>query len=690
MTLTPRRAGALLLLMAAGLFALVFVTTPLELDAQASLGAALLTAALLLGFIPARIVTLLLIALSVLVSSRYVYFRVTSTWGAAELSLGWILGLGVLGAEMYSYAMLLFGYVSGAWPLGRKPLSLPSEVSIWPTVDVFIPTYNEPLYVVAPTILAARALDWPVDKLRVYVLDDGCRPELQHFARAVGVGYFARADNAHGKAGSINKVLGKTAGEVIVVFDCDQVPTRSFLQLSMGWLMRDERLAFVQTRRHCYSPDPFEKNLATFRRQPSESELFYGVTQRGNDLWNAASLCGSCALIRRSALDEVGGIATETGAEDLHTALRLHRRGFHSAYIAVPQMGGLATESLSAYVGQRQRWARGMAQILRTDNPLLGRGLSLTQRLCYAASLLHYFQALPRLVFLLAPVGYLCFGKAFLCGAPLLWFVHALPHWLHCHLTQSRLQGRYRWSFWSAVYETTLAPFVALPALLALFSFRRGAEDVPAQGGPVDAAYFDRQLVWPQLLLAAVNVAGFVASLWPWSAHGDAALLCAGFCLYNLMILGAALAVAREVQQRRGAPRMAAHLHVAVMLGSGHALQAETCDLSLTGARLRVGHLTAQANGTPLSVCWLDADRMAIPARVIKHEADQLQLRWDELSIPAYTALVEHMFSRADAWSDWDRERRSDRPWLELLRIVFFGVRGLRYAALSPFTRARP
>ena len=70
------------------------------------------------------------------------------------------------------------------------------------------------------------------------------------------------------------------------------------------------------------------------------------------------------------ALDEVGGIAVETVTEDAHTSLRMQMNGWNTAYINIPQAAGLATERLSAHMGQRIRWARGMVQILRTDNPL--------------------------------------------------------------------------------------------------------------------------------------------------------------------------------------------------------------------------------------------------------------------------------------------------------------------------------
>jgi len=144
--------------------------------------------------------------------------------------------------------------------------------------------------------------------------------------------------------------------------------------MTMGWFLKEKELAMMQTPHHFFSPDPFERNLGRFRKTPNEGTLFYGLVQDGNDMWDATFFCGSCAVIRRKPLDEIGGIAVETVTEDAHTSLRLHRLGYTSAYMRIPQAAGLATESLSAHIGQRIRWARGMVQIFRLDNPLMGKG----------------------------------------------------------------------------------------------------------------------------------------------------------------------------------------------------------------------------------------------------------------------------------------------------------------------------
>jgi cellulose synthase (UDP-forming) len=118
----------------------------------------------------------------------------------------------------------------------------------WPTVDVYIPSYNESLDIVKPTVFAALGMDWPADKFNVYILDDGRRPEFRAFAEEVGCGYIIRPDNKGAKAGNINHALKVTDGEFIVIFDCDHAPTRAFLQLTMGWMLRDRRSRWCRRR----------------------------------------------------------------------------------------------------------------------------------------------------------------------------------------------------------------------------------------------------------------------------------------------------------------------------------------------------------------------------------------------------------------------------------------------------------
>src|SRR6201995_2810976 len=317
-----------------------------------------------------------------------------------------------------------------------------------------------------------------------------------------------REDNEHAKAGNINRALQRLSAPFVAIFDSDHVPTRSFLQLTMGWFGRDQKLAMLQTPHHFYSPDPFERNLGQFRTIPNEGELFYGVVQDGNDFWNATFFCGSCAVIRRSALNTIGGFATETVTEDAHTALRLHRAGWDSAYLRLPLAAGLATERLILHVGQRMRWGRGMLQIFRLDNPLFGPGLSIGQRLCYLNAMMHFFFALPRLVFLTSPLAFLLFNQNIIAASPLAIVAYAFPHMFHSIATNARIQGAWRHSFWSEIYETVLALFLVRVTIVTLLNPKRGKFNVTDKGGMLTSEYFDLRAVYPNLILAAVLGAG--------------------------------------------------------------------------------------------------------------------------------------------------------------------------------------
>ena len=419
----------------------------------------------------------------------------------------------LLGAEFYTFVILVLGFFQSIAPLKRPPLFMPEEPEAWPVVDVLIPTLHESLDVVRYTVFAAMQMDWPADKLNVILLDDGARSEFRQFAAEAGVRYIARTENSGAKAGNLNNALRQTRGEFVTIFDCDHIPTRSFLQISIGWFLHDAELAMLQTPHHFYSPDPFERNLGKFRKIPNEGSLFYGIVQDANDLWNATYFCGSCATLRRTALDQIGGIAQETVTEDAHTSLRLQKAGWNTAYINIPQAAGLATETLVRHIKQRIRWARGMVQILRLDNPLFARGLTLSQRLCYFNATLHFLYALPRLIFLTAPLLYLLFGLSNVPGYWLAILAFAGPHLVLSTIANSRIQGSKRFSFWNEIYETVLSPYILLPTLLAAVSPKIGTFNVTDKGGAQEQGYFNRRLSTPFLILLGLNLAGLAMAI---------------------------------------------------------------------------------------------------------------------------------------------------------------------------------
>ena len=673
---------------AALLLALV-VSVPLDLTGQLLFSAGSFGAALLLSRTPGRLTTLAMIVLSISASSRYMYWRVTDTVGFTN----WVdacFGFGLLLAELYAFLVLLIGYFQTAWPLQRRPVPMPQDVDTWPSVDVFIPTYNEPLEVVKQTVFSAMQMDWPKDRLHVYVLDDGRREEFRDFCEELGVGYLTRDNNAHAKAGNINAALAVTGSDYVAIFDCDHIPTRSFLQICMGWFIRDPKLAMLQTPHHFFSPDPFEKNLDTFHVMPNEGELFYGIVQDGNDLWNAAFFCGSCAVIKRAPLLEIGGVAVETVTEDAHTALKLSRHGYNTAYLALPQAAGLATESLSAHVGQRIRWARGMAQICRVDNPLFGPGLKLGQRLCYFNAMLHFFYGLPRLVFLTAPLAYLLFSAHVFQATAAMITAYALPHLMHASITNSRIQGRFRYSFWNEVYESVLAWYIMRPVLVAFVNPKLGKFNVTAKGGVIEQSYFDWSIARPYLILLLLNLLGFVVGIWRMVAVGPSSEVFTTLVInmvwtaYNIILTSASLAVASETRQVRSTPRVTAALPAALRFADGKTLVCETDDFSQSGVGLRVPNELQLETGSEVHVSLFRSDEEGtFPAQVTFSGGGRLGLRFEGLSLRQQADIARLTFARADAWIDFWGNRQHDKPLTSLKSVMVIGVRGLGQVAAN-------
>lgn len=277
------------------------------------------------------------------------------------------------------------------------------------TVDVLICTYNEPAALLRQTIRRALAMRYPH---RTYVCDDGRRAEIRALAAELGCEYITRAQNHHYKAGNLNNALAQTSGDLLVVLDADHLVRRDFLDKLLGYF-DDERVALVQTPQVFYNVDSFQHHFRARRRELwHEGAIFHHAMQPGANRWNAAFFVGTGAIVRRAALAHIGGFATGSVTEDAFTSMRLHAAGYRSVYHDEPVGYLIAPESLQQYLTQRLRWGQGSMQILRLENPLVRRGLSIYQRIVYTAALSSFSQAAVHLAYYLAPAVFLLGGPA--------------------------------------------------------------------------------------------------------------------------------------------------------------------------------------------------------------------------------------------------------------------------------------
>ena len=181
--------------------------------------------------------------------------------------------------------------------------ALPTEEL--PSVDVYIPTFNEPMEVLEKTITGVLCLDYP--NFKAWVLDDGRRPWVKAFCEAKGVGYLTRPDNTHAKAGNINHALTKTSADFVAIFDADFIPQRNFLMRTIGFFA-DPGIGVVQVPHAFYNYDPTQASLALQKALPDDQRFFFDAVMPSRDGWNAAFCCGSNSVTRRAALRSVGDV----------------------------------------------------------------------------------------------------------------------------------------------------------------------------------------------------------------------------------------------------------------------------------------------------------------------------------------------------------------------------------------------
>lgn len=281
------------------------------------------------------------------------------------------------------------------------------DKSEMPSVDVYIPTYDEPIEVLEKTIIGTLCIDYP--NLKIWVLDDGRRSWLKELCAVKGVGYLTRSNNSHAKAGNINHALTKTDADFVAIFDADFIPQRNFLMRTMGFFA-DPQIAIMQVPHAFYNHDPMQASLALRESLPDDQRFFFEAIMPSRDGWNAAFCCGSNSVTRRAALKAIGdALPTDSITEDMLLSLTLLRQGYITRYLCEHLAYGLAPEGLDAFFVQRRRWARGAIQMLYLANGPLGRNLSIMQRLLFLPT--HWIsQSLMFILAMIAPLVYLWTG----------------------------------------------------------------------------------------------------------------------------------------------------------------------------------------------------------------------------------------------------------------------------------------
>ena len=423
----------------------------------------------------------------------YLWWRATATLNPQALAFSWVLLL----AEAFG----VFNYILFAWMTQDVSLPRPHKhLKPGKAVDIFVPTYNESLEILEATLIGCKKITYPH---KTYVLDDGKRPEVESLASRLGCHYIARPTNEHAKAGNINHAMSQTDGEFIVVLDADMVPQPDYLDKTLGYF-EDEKLAFIQLPQEFYNQDSIQHDQKSLSWH--EQALFFRVIQPGKNHSNSAFWCGSPSIIRRKALEEVGGVATETITEDIHTSVRLHSHGWNSLFLNEPLAFGIAPQTIQAFLLQRLRWAQGTMQLYRSkESPLWIPRLSFKRRISYLSSFLAYFEAFQKFLLILTPIFIILFNIFPMKVTAVAFISHWLPYFFISVLA-NKIGGRGTFRYYQTEKFNLLKMIVFIQSTLTLILRKPLKFNVTPK--TVDRSVYNRER---QALHTYMTILGFIA-----------------------------------------------------------------------------------------------------------------------------------------------------------------------------------
>ena len=453
----------------------------------------------------------LLVPLTIIFSTVYIVWRAFFTlpfeYGMIAITLGIFLLIveivGMFEAIVHFYSMTDI-------VIPEKPKI--DDESLFPDVDVFIATYNEPADLLYKTINGCIHMDYPdKSKVHIYICDDGSRQEIKELAEKMNVYHVVRDEHKHAKAGNLNNAMKVSNSPLIVTLDADMIPMSNFLTSCIPYFLTGEKIGFVQTPQAFYNLDLYQYYLYSEDRIPNEQDYFYRTVQTSRNKTNSVIYGGSNTIILRKALDEIGGFVTDVITEDFATGMAIQSNGYKCIAIADVHASGLSPEDLKSLIKQRERWARGCIQSGRKLNILFRKGLNWKQKLSYLSSITYWYSSFKRLAYIIAPIAFAVFGIVVVKCTPSELLFFWMPMYILNKACIRKLSGNIRSAKWSNVYENILFPALFPVVLIETFGLSKKTFAVTRKDGVIenDRQYQIKQLI-PHAVFGALTLFGII------------------------------------------------------------------------------------------------------------------------------------------------------------------------------------
>lgn len=649
------------------LFALI-VSTQLSLNSQTVFSIFMVGMTLYARRYAGTFVTQVLIGLSFIASTRYLYWRFNATLGQ-NLDLDFILGFCLCVAELHLWLLIHLGFIQTVWPLRQASVPLPSDSTEWPTVDIFIPSHGQSHSSIELTAIAALALDWPKKKIKTYILDGDHRNDIKELADSIGATYLAYSENPENKTNGINHALPQSKGELIAIFDCNGAPDKNFLTMAMGWFVHDVKLGMLQTLYHFLMPAPSARSLKIF---------------------DMPTLGGSCAVFRRSMLLEVGGVTPEPVTGQAHTALKMQALGYGNAYIGLAEQENPTNKNPTLNI---EPPIQSALELFKDNRPSLGNKLRWKQGLNSLQTMLQFYYPIPQLFFFTAPLAYLLADAHPIQTSAKLFAAYAVPHLILRHLAQARMQGDTRFPVLADIRETALAWYMLVPTTITVIRTKIGKCVSGLKGGHTEKDDpFDLMMALPYAIILLLNLAGFVAGiarLLSSSTHDhEIAAVYLLWTTYNVMLLAAILAVAEESRHIRWHTRWKLRMPAMIKLPFGRSVSCTTVNFPESPLALTLPSPVTVETGLVLSISiFLGYREYVFSARVASVEDKVLRINIEESAKNDYDSLGIVVFSRGQDWPKWLPNRDADHPLPAWASRAFVAMHVAALSFTKPFSK---
>jgi biofilm PGA synthesis N-glycosyltransferase PgaC len=236
-----------------------------------------------------------------------------------------------------------------------------------PHVSILVAAHNEET-VIGDTVDQLLRLDWP--SFDVTVVDDGSTDRtseiLAPLAESGRIRLLTKRVN-EGKAMALNDAIPLVEGEIVLIVDADGRPERDVLRWMVPHFVKTPRVAAV-------TGNPRVVNTTTLlaKLQAIEFSATVSVLRRAQATWGRLmTFSGICTALRKSSIEEVGRFRIGMATEDIALAWQLQTTYADVRYEPRALFAMQVPETLPAWWKQRTRWARGLAQVLRANAPVL-------------------------------------------------------------------------------------------------------------------------------------------------------------------------------------------------------------------------------------------------------------------------------------------------------------------------------